>query len=62
MTYQITIEGIDPRPSQTEYGAMVLRLEKRFGIAWVLKHAHWLREGEDRAIGRMKKLKTREAA
>lgn len=67
MTYQTTIEGIrEPLPSETEYGAMVLRLADRFGIAWVWKHAHWLHEGEQRAIERAQGLRTtkeiREAA
>lgn len=63
MTYQTTIEGIEPRPSETEYGAMVLRLRERFGWAWPWKHAHWLHEGEQMAIERSQGLRTtREAA
>lgn len=61
--YQTTLEGVEPRPSQTEYGAMVLAMRERFGFARTLKVAHWIKYGEELAVERAKGIRdTREAA
>lgn len=63
MTYQTTIEGIrEPLPSETEYGAMVLRMRDELGFARTLKVAHWIKHGEELAVERAKGMQTREAA
>lgn len=57
MTYQTTIEGIDPRPSDTAYGAYLLRLRQRYGWARVLRRAHTIRRAWE---GRRQRIQTRE--
>lgn len=49
MSYQGTIPGIEPRPQDTPYGAMVLELRARFGFTWPLRIAHWIQYGERNA-------------
>lgn len=43
---QAVLPGVDVPPRWLPWGQLVLELRERFGPAWVLKYAHWLRYGE----------------